>query len=83
MSKYIFGYDNKRSTAGTWGLGDRNVVKYTRGHRAALITEMNHSNLGLKIRKTETTKMMDKGVSSQLRPETQMEEESVATAVST
>lgn len=41
-------------------MGDRNVVKYTGGHRATLITETNHSNLGLKILKIEAKKMMNK-----------------------
>lgn len=38
-------------------MGDRNVVKYTGSHRATLITETNHRNLGLKI---EAKKMMNK-----------------------
>lgn len=41
-------------------MGDRNVVKYTGGHRATLITETNHSNLGLKILKIEAKTMMNK-----------------------
>lgn len=60
MSKYIFGCDNVGGTTGAWYMGDRNVVKYTRGHRATIITEMNHSNLGLKILKMEAKKLMDK-----------------------
>lgn len=60
MSKSIFGCDSEVGTTGTWWMGDRNVVKYTGGHRATLITEMNHINLGLKILKIEAKKMMVK-----------------------
>lgn len=60
MSKYISACDNEGGTADTWWMEDRNVVKYTGGHRATLITETNHRNLGLKILKIEAKKMMNK-----------------------